>query len=138
MDYTREGVRVGPASCGVGVFALKHFRGHELLGPIRGTVMDDPQYESEYCMEAGDGLAFEPAAPFRYLNHSCRPNCALVQLGPADDDASPGRTQLWLETLTEIVPGAQMTIDYGWPAENAVPCRCGSPECRGWIVAAKK
>ncbi len=30
--------------------------------------------------------------------------------------------------------GEELTIDYGWPAEVAIPCLCGSRHCRGWIV----
>jgi len=37
--------------------------------------------------------------------------------------------------LIRIAPGEQLTIDYAWPAWAAVPCACGAPECRGWIVA---
>ena len=79
MKFSKEGVHVAPAQFGLGVFSLRLFRAQELIGPIRGTVMDDPDYESDYCMELGENMALEPAAPFRYLNHSCHPNCELVE-----------------------------------------------------------
>jgi len=137
MEYCDEGVRVGPSRCGLGVFSTRSFAVHELIGPIRGTVIDDPDYESDYCMELGDHGALEPEWPFRLVNHSCRPNCRLLEIGP--DSAAERATdlgELWLEVLSNIVPGEQITIDYAWPASAAVPCRCGCPECRGWIVAA--
>jgi len=28
-----------------------------------------------YCMDIGNGRVLEPHAPFRYVNHSCEPNC---------------------------------------------------------------
>jgi uncharacterized protein len=138
MQYIEEGVRVGPAAYGLGVYSTKPFRPQELIGPISGTVMEDPKYESDYCMELGERLALEPSPPFRYLNHSCRPNCELVELEERLADGTHGNPRLWLEVLTEIAPGEQMTIDYNWPAEVAIPCRCGSADCRQWIVAEEE
>jgi hypothetical protein len=137
MDYCEQGVRVGPSPYGLGVFSTRSFAVHELLGPIRGTVIDDPDYQSEYCMELGDHLALEPEWPFRLVNHSCQPNCRLLEIEPDWTAKEPaGLGELWLEVLCDIAPGDQITIDYAWPASVAVPCQCGCPACRGWIVAA--
>jgi hypothetical protein len=106
-----------------------------LLGPIEGTIIDDAQYESDFCMEIGEHSALEPNAPFRYLNHSCHPNCALVEL---DCENGAEGAELWLRIETPIAPGEQMTIDYAWPAESAIACSCGCPNCRHWIVAANE
>lgn len=133
MEYNDQGVRVGSSANGLGVFSLREFGPHELLGPIEGTVMDDLQYESDYCMELGDHAALEPNPPFRYVNHSCHPNCTLIELEPAERAENPS---LWLEVQTAIVPGEELTIDYGWPARTATPCHCGCADCRHWIVAA--
>jgi SET domain-containing protein len=36
----------------------------------------------------------------------------------------------------DIAGGEELTIDYSYGAEGEkVPCRCGSPECRGCINA---
>jgi hypothetical protein len=136
MHYEQQGVRVSQSAHGLGVFSLRPFHSHQLIGPIDGQVQDDPQYESEYCMEFGKNLALEPAPPFRYLNHSCHPNCALVEVESRTRRTPGADTELWLEALAEIEPGDQMTIDYAWPAAGAIPCDCGEPDCRGWIVAA--
>lgn len=137
MEFPEQGVRVGPSPYGLGVFSTRSFAIRELLGPIRGTVMDDPDYESEYCMEVGGQKALEPDWPFRLVNHSCRPNCRLLELEADRVPEEPaGLGVLWLEVLRHIAPGDQITIDYGWPASVAVPCRCGCPECHGWIVAS--
>lgn len=135
MTYDKEGVRVSPATHGLGVYSMRPFHSHQLIGRIDGQVHDDPNYESEYCMEFGKNLALEPAPPFRYLNHSCHPNCALVEV-EARTPRPSSDSELWLEALAEIEPGEQMTIDYAWPASGAIPCDCGEPDCRGWIVAA--
>jgi hypothetical protein len=108
----------------------------EFVGPIQGEIVEDPAYGSEYGIDLGDGdRTLEPAAPFRFLNHSCQPNCALVIYDEEDEDGTPLGVSVWLEILSEIAPGEQMTIDYAWPADAAIPCRCGAASCRGWIVA---
>ena len=135
MQYPEQGIRVGPSSCGLGVFALQAFALHDRIGPIRGTVIEDPSYESDYCMELGDHCALEPDSPFRFVNHSCHPNCELVEVTRPPHSKSSGHGILWLEVLDEILAGEQLTIDYAWPACVAIPCNCGSAGCRGWIVA---
>ncbi len=133
--FCEQGVRVGPAAYGLGVFSLRAFSPPEVLGPIEGQVYDDGIFESDYCMELGAAGCIEPEAPFRFLNHSCQPNCCLTEYEVEDEDGAC-HAELWLSVVTAIAAGEQMTIDYGWPAESAVPCRCGSPGCRKWIVAA--
>jgi len=133
MEHQQESVRIGPTAMGLGVFAVKPFRSEETIGRVCGTVVNDPEHESDYCIELYNGAAFEPASPFRYVNHSCRPNCALVQAEA--DDEQPAEPEVWIEAVAEIQAGEQLTIDYAWPAEAAIPCDCHSPECRGWIVA---
>jgi len=126
----REGaVEVGTSRIGLGVFARQAFSAGQTIGQVEGQRIDDADYESDYCIQLGDALSLEPDAPFRFLNHSCHPNCALVL-----EEQLDGREILWVESLRMILPGEELTIDYGWPAEAAVPCRCGSPDCRGWIV----
>jgi uncharacterized protein len=135
MEYCQPNVRVGPSRNGLGVFAVRSFAVREIVGPIRGDIFDDAEYESDYCMEIGDGAALEPAPPFRYLNHSCHPNCSLVEF--ETEFASHGSDcELWLKVEQNIGPGEELTIDYAWPAWTAIPCRCGSADCRKWIVAA--
>jgi hypothetical protein len=122
----------------LGVYATRPFAACDLIGPIAGTVIDDPAYESDYCMELGPHSALEPAPPFRFVNHCCQPNCGLLEFETDSDGPLPGAGQLWLEALCDIPAGAQLTIDYAWPAWAAIPCGCGCPECRNWIVAAEQ
>ena len=130
MQHTKDDVRVAPSEHGQGVYALRPLATGEFLGPFQGEIVDDPEYGSDYCIDLGDRI-LEPVAPFRYLNHSCQPNCALVVFDEDADDPSA-----WLEVLREVAPGEQLTIDYAWPSEAAIPCGCGAAGCRGWIVAA--
>ena len=135
VKYFEFGVRIGRTAYGLGVFAIREFSANEAIGPIEGQVFDDGIHESEYCMELGEISCVEPDAPFRYVNHSCQPNCCLTEFNVEHDDGSSD-PELWLSIETAIAPGEQLTIDYGWPANHAIPCRCGSPGCRHWIVAA--
>ena len=126
-------VRVGRTPLGRGVFARRRFRPQHVIGVVRGQVIDDPDYSSDYCIELNEGRGLEPAAPFRFLNHSCEPNCELFSW-ETDEAAPPDR--LWLQALRSIEPGEELTIDYAWPAGAAIPCGCGAVACRGWIVSA--
>lgn len=128
-------VRIGRTPMGRGVFALRRFRPQQVIGVIRGEVMDDPDYSSEYCMDLGEGRSLEPAAPFRFLNHSCQPNCEIFAW---ESDEPVPQDCLWLQAVTAIEPGDELTIDYAWPAESAIPCICGAPACRNWIVSPEQ
>ena len=134
MKYIEQGVRVSASSHGLGVFALRSFSTGEIIGPIHGEVVEDPDYGSDYGMELGD-QTLEPAAPFRFLNHCCQPNAGLVIYQEEDEAGAPDGLSIWLEILSDIAVGEQLTIDYSWPADAAIPCGCGSAACRGWIVA---
>jgi hypothetical protein len=127
-------VRVGPASCGQGVFARGRFREGETIAEIRGEIIADQDYWSAYCIDLGGGDVLEPSAPFRFLNHSCQPNCELVSYSSWNDDGVLHHATS-LKSLIPIEPGEQLTIDYAWPPACAIPCLCGSDNCRGWIVA---
>jgi hypothetical protein len=125
-------VRVGRSANGRGVFAERAFLAEEVIGEIRGRIIDDADYGSVYSIDLGGTLTLEPRPPFRYLNHSCRPNCLLFMYEGHADPAEDRRT--WLQALRPISPGEELTIDYAWPADAAIPCGCGSEDCRGWII----
>jgi SET domain-containing protein len=65
--------------------------------------------------------------PARFLNHSCAPNCeALCEEG-----------RVWISALRDIQPGEEITFNYGYDLTDYKehPCRCGAPDCVGFIVA---
>jgi SET domain-containing protein len=128
-----EHVAIKQAQVGRGVFATSSLEAEELIGEVRGRIIDDPDYSSDYCIDLGKSAVMEPDEPFCLLNHSCEPNCELILWGYR---VRNGRSyaRVWLQTLCPIAAGQQLTIDYGWPASAAIPCRCGSVRCRGWIV----
>ena len=104
-------------------------------------VVESATYDSPFCMELGPGRALEPIGVFRFLNHSCDPNCELFFYVPAARGNGRQREpadRLWLKSLRRIAIGEELTIDYAWPAERAIPCLCGAANCRGWIVASEE
>ncbi|MHC4400890.1 MAG: SET domain-containing protein [Planctomycetota bacterium] len=133
-EHEVTGIRVGTSPLGLGVFATKQFHPGEAVGCLAGRTIEDPAYESDYCIDLSNGLSLEPGGPFRFLNHSCHPNCELVRF-EEDEQRRPCPPEIWVEARRRIESGNQLTIDYGWPANWAIPCLCGSRKCRGWIVA---
>ena len=128
-------IKLGDTPYGKGVFASKKIKGGMPVGKIEGEFHPDKKYDSEYCMSFNDG-ALEPEEPYRFVNHSCEPNCELVELVVADQNSGKVFHELWIYALTDIKRGEQLTLDYAWPYTDAIECQCGSPNCRGWIVAA--
>ena len=64
--------------------------------------------------------------PARLINHSCEPNCEALQ----------DKKRIYIQALRDIETDEEITFDYGFDAENYKdhPCRCGSPNCIGYIV----
>ena len=125
-------LRIAETHVGKGAFARRRIPSGTVLGEIRGTILDDHPEDSSYVMELPGGRLLDPAPPFRYVNHSCDPNCELFYW-----EAEPGETEeerLWMQAIRPIEAGEELLIDYCWPADAAIPCRCGALGCRGWIV----
>lgn len=126
-------VRVAPAAHGDGVYACRAFKRRERIGRVYGEVVSTDE-GSEYAIGLDDDRLLEPSPPFRYLNHSCDPNCELLNY--TADNAPAHEYEVYLQTLRPIAIGEQLTIDYAWAADVAIRCDCRSAACRGWIVSA--
>lgn len=63
----------------------------------------------------------------RFINHSCDPNC----------EAQWDEERVWIVALRDIRAGEELTFNYGYDLEDYLdhPCRCGAPNCVGYIVA---
>ncbi|MGI6401412.1 MAG: SET domain-containing protein [Thermoguttaceae bacterium] len=123
---------------GLGVFAEEPIRMGRAVGRVHGE-LKPTDYRSHYCMDFEGGV-LEPDAPYRFLNHCCEPNCQLIEWEIEGEDASDSEAprsrkffELWVHALRDIEKGEELTIDYGWDWKSAIPCKCGSPHCRGWI-----
>ncbi len=144
-DETRKlakrGLRIGRSPVGKAVFATRRIIDGTCIGEIEGQVIFDDTYASRYAFDLENGAQLEPAAPFRFVNHSCEPNCAFDLIGidanassPADGNAV---RKLLIFAINDIESGEELTIDYNWPASFAIRCNCKAPTCRGWIVSRK-
>ena len=61
----------------------------------------------------------------RFVNHSCSPNTDIV----VDNERA------WIVAIRDIEEGEELSFDYDFEKDDSpVKCRCGSPECRGYIV----
>lgn len=104
-----EGLRVGKASAGLGLFATRAFKKGERIIEYTGRVISaEEEYtsHSRYLFEVSarktiDGQARSNIA--RYINHSCRPNCT-----PETE-----RGRVFIDALKAIKPGEELTYDYG-------------------------
>ena len=65
--------------------------------------------------------------PARHLNHSCAPNC----------EAELENGRIWIVATRDIQRGEELTFNYGYDLVDYrdYTCRCGSPNCVGYIVA---
>lgn len=158
---TDQLVHIKETIVGKGVFATQAFPENVVLSEITGKIIDDANFSSSYSFDIGDNLQLDPEPPFRFLNHSCEPNCefdwwfdetwdqdelengnletvfassANSAAGSVQSEIQTGRRRAYLITLREIEPGEELTIDYNWTADAAIQCFCGAPTCRGWVV----
>ena len=65
----------------------------------------------------------------RLFNHCCDPNCEAV--------VDNGR--IWLQSTRAVRAGQELTFNYGYDLTDYrdYPCRCGAPNCIGYMVAAE-
>ena len=126
--------QVSRSRIGRGVFSSRFYVGGDLIGEILGTVIDDVDYSSRYCYSMGDDRSLEPDPPFKFLNHSCRPNSDFKSYDVRSPNGGVVERRVFVHAFRTIRPGEEITIDYRWPAAMAIRCRCGCSNCRGWII----
>lgn len=126
-EYYDDDVEVAKTRCGRGVFAVRQFLPGELVMEITGHLIRRKKYSgSDFVMELSKKWSLEPSIPAVYLNHSCTPNCELIQVT---------KFSLVLVAICNIEAGSEITFDYRWEPHKWIPrCKCGSPKCRGWVV----
>lgn len=137
-DY-QDVVEIRDTHIGKGLFAVRSYPAKAIIGQIQGELVHGKDYGSNYAFEFTEGVMLEPGEPFRYVNHSCEPNCEFDMIDTpetSENVASKGR--LYLIALRAIEAGEQFTIDYNWTANYAMRCECGAVQCRGWVVAEEE
>ena len=122
---------------GQGLFAMRTFSPGELIAPYLGKILTErPTKSSEssatYILEIKPGFWIDGADsenPARTANHCCEPNAELV-MNETDTHAN-------LRALSSILPGDEITFDYGFSLSESLfnPCTCGKMSCPGKIIA---
>ncbi|MDR2513264.1 MAG: SET domain-containing protein-lysine N-methyltransferase [Puniceicoccales bacterium] len=102
--------------------ALSHCSVNRTCGRHQGGRVFLFELDGENVLDGGipDNLA-------RFINHSCDENCeAILQDG-----------RVWIRARRDIPDGEELTFDYAYALEHFLdhPCRCGAPDCTGFIVA---
>ena len=134
---------------GKGVFAVAPIAAGERIVEYTGPVItwklaqrlhphnpDEPNHTFYFHIDDKrviDGLHGGPA---KWINHACDANCE------ADED--DGR--VFIKALRDIAPGEELNYNYGLvldgrhtaKVKKEYECRCGSPGCRGTMLAPKR
>lgn len=134
---------------GKGAFAIRNIpkgtRLIEYLGQRISWRTADKRYDDEkmgrhhtFLFTVDDKTVIDAAVDgndARFLNHSCDGNC----------EAITDRKRIFIEARRSIKAGDELLYDYQYERtedhteedEKFYACRCGSPKCRGSILAPK-
>jgi len=97
----------------------------------------DPNHTFYFSLEDGNVIdAKYGGNRARWINHACEPNC----------EAREKNGKVFIHALRDIAPGEELFYDYGLVIDarytrklkKEYECRCGSPKCRGTMLAPKK
>lgn len=102
-----------------------------------GLDPENPYHTFFFSLESGKLIdGGEEGNDARWINHSCEPNC----------EAQEEKGRVFVHALRDIARGEELNYDYGLVIDEkmskalkqAYACRCGSPNCRGTMLAVKK
>ena len=145
LQVRRSGVH------GKGVFATVDLAAGETLIEYAGEVIswdealrrhphDPAQPNHTFYFHIDDGHVIDGGVggnSSRWINHSCDPNCY------ADETADK---RVFIRALRDIPAGEELFFDYGLVIDEPYTrklkaeyaCHCGSPNCRGTLLAPKR
>ena len=137
---------------GNGAFATRRIRKGDRIIEYLGECIDADESDIRYpdgemgrhhtfLFSIGDGSRVLDAGPLewpaKYVNHSCDPNCEALE----EEDG-----RVFVHALRTIEANQELLYDYAYertPEHNEedevlYKCLCGSPKCRGSILAPPK
>jgi len=103
------------------------------------TNPDDPFHTFFFALSSGKVIdGGDRGNDARWINHACDPNCE------AQENASG--TRVHIVALRDIAQGDELFYDYGLIMDGKITkklkgqylCLCGSPKCRGTMLALPK
>lgn len=102
---------------------------------IRADIVIDeasknPTKGAVYIFELNGRYDIDGNVPYntaRFINHSCDPNCETENYDG----------HIWIIALRDILEGEELSYNYGYSYDDFEKheCKCGSPDCLGYIVA---
>lgn len=136
---------------GRGVYAARAIKAGERIVEYRGERIswreadrrppsdpDDPNHTFFFSLSDGKTVidASVGGNAARFINHACDPNCE-------SEESDDGR--VYIEAVRDIKAGEELNYDYGLIVDERLTpklkkeheCRCGSPKCRGTMLALK-
>jgi SET domain-containing protein len=135
---------------GKGVYALRPLKAGEKIIEYTGEVITwkealrrhphdpkDPNHTFYFTLDDKHVLdAKFGGNASRWINHACEPNC--------ESDVTDGR--VFIKALRDVSPGEELFYDYGLVIDERMTpklkkqyeCRCGSPDCRGTMLASRR
>lgn len=99
---------------------------------------DDPYHTFYFALSSGQVIdGGRRGNDARWINHSCTPNCEARE--------SSDGTRVAIYALRDIPAGKELFYDYGLVTEERITrslkmnyrCLCGTPDCRGTLLAVK-
>jgi SET domain-containing protein len=130
---------------GLGAFAAKALSAGEHVGIYEGrrytalqAARRDWNSELTYLFSLSDGSMIDGAEggnATRHLNHSCTPNVVAYE-----EKGERRRKVIVFYAMRDIRAGEELLLDYGLDVDasadpSSFGCACGSPECRGTMLA---
>lgn len=112
---------------------------HEEADELHPTNPDDPFHTFFFSLSCGKVIdGGQKGNDAKWFNHSCGPNCEAQE--------NQKGTKVYIVALRDIKKGEELTYDYGLVLDgritkkrrNEYKCLCGTPECRGTMLALKK
>ena len=135
---------------GKGVFAARDIVKGEVLIEYVGEIISAQEAEDRHPHDPNDPNhtfyfqvdddkvidALHGGNSAKWINHSCSPNCKPEVI----DD------RVFIKAKKNIAAGSELNYDYGLIIEERMtkklmaqyPCWCGSPKCRGTMLAIQK
>ncbi|MFA6269816.1 MAG: SET domain-containing protein-lysine N-methyltransferase [Candidatus Paceibacterota bacterium] len=111
---------------GKGIFATRDIAKGEIVFIIKGPRMFKVNNGKKDALSHPDWVGFkmnnwvDPIPPYKYLNHSCNPNCGI-------------KGKVEVVALKDIKKGDETTTDYSIIEADqlwSMKCACGEKNCR--------
>jgi hypothetical protein len=131
-----DGVEVYASSIhGYGGRTTRAFRAGETVCFGDGVLYaQDDDFDDTYALivddDRGKAVFWDLVDQTRWFNHSCDPNTEVM----SRFDHERRTVIAWWVAIRDVAAGEEITYDYGFVADVAEPCACGTSRCRGLIV----